>query len=124
MTISKQEYYDLLFEAAYDGTFPSYDAEHGRCRYRKIDNDGKEHRCAAGVLLLPEDYVVEASYSNSDNNKKLFEKRLPEGMTLTELQQCQDTHDSCCFGGWESENFITRINRLGCFKDVNRRDPR
>jgi hypothetical protein len=116
-----QEYYDQLYEAAYNGTFPSVD-EQGDCQYR--GPGGK--RCAVGLLIPAEAYrpglegvVVRHFFEEADVLD------MPEGFDLYDLLSVQGCHDATATRtcGWRAGDFVKKINRLDCFHNVIKRTP-
>lgn len=124
-TITPQQYYDMLENAATDGTFPGYENWH--CRYRS--DDGK-HRCAIGILF-PDDVsftVDEHNYDDGCNGISVLPDVLLEQMTKVEgfnhsdYAAVQFAHDNVADRArvprWSADEFINRINALPCFANV------
>lgn len=143
--MTKQDMYDRLYEAAYDGTFPSLmpdptnPAEGVICAYRG-DNGA---RCAAGLFLKDEAYHPSmennpvSTLINYYQEVKLFD--LPAEVAPYELSPIQWIHDDlaitarwykelkCEFLGkneWNPDRFVERINDLSLFRDVVKKQPR
>ena len=126
-TITAQEYYDRLYTAAHDGTFPSYRRENNHsgllCLYRGPDNT----RCAVGILI-PDD-----KYQPEFDSKNLTCDQLPgdacehvEG--VASLWPVQSIHDDEAekhlhSGQWDARSFIKRINTLSMFASVQKKEP-
>ena len=128
-TWTVQEYYDRLYEAAYDGTFPSYTEDPSyesgiRCLYR---GEGK-HRCAIG-LLLPDANYDEDFDNNPVGCYQLFRRGLleeVEGLGENELDRIQEAHDDTIreLGGWSASAFLKKLNSLSCFEDIEIKEPK
>jgi hypothetical protein len=112
--MTKQEYYNKLVKCASDGTFPS--GGEGGCWYRN-----GPHQCAVGILI-PESMYLSAFEGLPVDclfvNEKLPYDLIPESMTLSDLLNLQNVHDTNAREGWNSNKFIQSINIAGCFQDV------
>ena len=123
--MTKQEYYDRLKAAATDGTFPAVnpavkDRGVKNCYYRVDLTPSCPQRCAAGLLIPDEKYTP-------DLEGGLFEPKmravieLPDGMTLDDVCWVQTVHDTTARSPqWSPEAFISYINKLPCFADVQK----
>lgn len=117
---TKQEYYDLLFCSAIDGSFPAISPGSKRCKYRT--SDGKA--CGAG-LLMPDDKYKEAFEGNGVECLTVWEACCPPpGITLSDVSKIQGAHDRCAstllHSGWDAEVFVKDLNKITCFGDVSR----
>ena len=124
--MTKQEYYDLLVKSAYDGTFPSMESVNSlkKCLYRKINGDGKVHKCAIGILIPDDIYSPEFETGNFDHVLKRIMTCVPTNMNAVELLVVQGCHDNTAHEGWNPANFIGRINSLRCFEGVVKQKPK
>lgn len=117
MSISKKEYLEMLFKAADDGTFPSYNRNQGTCEYRNLIGS---HRCAVGILMSEEDFK-NFRFSNigaaAELPYQLIEKILPKGLELEDLENVQETHDYYASRCWNSDKFKKDILELECFQE-------
>lgn len=113
--MTKQEYYDLLIQCSEDGTFPS--SYLGECLYR---GEGKQ-KCAVGILIPDDKYDPRIEGQGLDQD--IFDLcDVPEGLTMYDLQSIQESHDTCDLVNFQI-NFIHKINKLPCFKEVTKIDP-
>jgi hypothetical protein len=127
-----QEAYDMLYESAYDGSFPSIDEE-GTCLYRADKTAGCKKRCGAGKFLQDEKYDADLECTMADMlPKNLFS--LPEGMFLRDLLIVQNAHDDSVKWNrkdgkergwnWDPDKYICNLNLVPCFTGVNQREPK
>lgn len=115
--MTKQDYYDLLVEAADNGTFPSMDG--CTCFYRGPGGS----KCAVGILIPDKDYSSLLEYSTvRELPSKLVQQILPEGMDISDLENIQKAHDAFNRVAWEANAFLKEINKLECFRDVNKKE--
>jgi hypothetical protein len=126
-----QEYYNNLVHFAYDGTFPSL--AHGNdCMYRGDGTPSCHKRCAVGVQIPDEDYDARMEHGSLKSMPARFiqKVRVPEGLTLQDLQNIQTyCHDKVAqktggWGGWNAEIFIERLNSQPCFANVVKVHPK
>lgn len=116
--ITKRDYFQMLVNAARDGTFPS--VTDGVCAYR--GRNGK--KCAIGLILTDEEV------NTTDNNASisLLSIKFPsldlnnrvEGLTIGDLAKIQNLHDTLHFknlSAWPGDVFIDRLKQLPCFKE-------
>lgn len=142
--MTKQDMYDRLYEAAYDGTFPSLmphptNPEKGLiCAYR---GDGGA-RCAAGLFLKDEAYEPSmetktvGTLINYYRGVESFD--LPAEVAPYELSPIQRIHDGLAITArwdkelecevlekneWNPDRFVERINDLSLFRDVVKKQP-
>ncbi len=124
-----QEYYDLLYASAYDGTFPSaaFRAGQLRCRYRLDSTANCKHRCAIGLLIPDEKYLSCLEGLTAWDNLLRPCLALPVGINEYDLENIQLAHDNNCryHPGWDAGKFVHHINKLECFTfaNVTKRQP-
>lgn len=116
--MTKQEYFELLKESAYNGTFPSA-VKHERgtsCLYRKDKTAGCKQRCAVGLLIKDEDYDSDLDLSPAYEVLHLVD--IPEGMTEGDLLNVQMAHDDEARRNEFSPARFMESIMLGCFYDI------
>ena len=121
--MTKREYYERLWQAAGDGTFPSI--SNGNCLYRGDQTAACKQRCAAGLLVPDEEYRrdMEGHDVRAMGNRGLFQTLLPEGLDLDDLRDVQKIHDDCAVeeNGWDAAAFRNALACMPCFAGVQRR---
>ena len=118
--MTKQEYYDLLVEKAFDETMPC--VGDGGCFYWKPEGNA----CAIGVLLPnghPGQHFFGPVGDLLSSHKDLW-SIVPDGMSLRDLTEVQDVHDACGLNKAHStesfqRRFVRAINSLACFAGVS-----
>jgi hypothetical protein len=137
-----QETYDRLYEAAYDGTFPSVGKNafgQWQCRYRATTEKDCPQRCGAGIFVPDDKYNPSMEGASALKIIVDFHAiKLPEGISDVALGKIQTAHDDTAikylgYGNdkqrwkklrWSPRKFIERINALDCFENVDRKSPR
>lgn len=117
---ARAAFFEKIKKAAHDGTFPSlqYDEDKGwvRCKYRFFDDNGKEHRCLAGLLLDRGDPIQEGEPVNGTTMNKVFNKYAEKmGIQLDDLYKLQCIHDRWAREGWNAEGFLDDVKSTGLF---------
>ncbi len=107
--------------AAVDGTLPSVKVTNGvtECRYRHTDEDGKKHRCLAGLLLDEDDVVPEGGAITNWALEHVFSPHCQRlGITAYGLRDLQAIHDRWArdVGGWNAEAFIREVELTGILR--------
>lgn len=113
--MTKQEYFEKLKIAAYNGTFPSTSKDvYGTttCRYRADKTACCKKRCAIGILIPDEVYDEFIEGNAICRIINFFE--IPDNMTLDDLALVQSLHDSMATE-WNADEFIKGIKNLACF---------
>jgi hypothetical protein len=127
--MTKQEIYDKLVTAAYDGTFPSYDSLSGLCRYHYCNTiTGKTHKCAVGIFI-PDDAQYKPVERNiylkhDDFFRKWFRELLDNNLCDKEIHSIQELHDSFSIDEkkWIPEAFVSELNKMPCFAEVKKKE--
>lgn len=121
---TKKEYYLLIKQSAYDGTFPSikvhpplnyYEGvgDNIECRYRGPNNK----KCIAGLLIPDSNYRESIEGCTIDLNNTTID--LPKHMNITQIIRLQNIHDKFATKTiWEPEKFMQEIDNSGIFDDV------
>lgn len=113
--MTKEEYKALLIHTSATGGFPARGGLFNRCMYRT--DDGK--KCAAGLLIPDECYTPQIeglcinSFCDEIRNPAtvLVARHLPEGVTLFQVHELQQAHDSRS-QAWDHERFVADVNRI------------
>jgi len=115
--MDKWEYKRLLEQSAVDGTFPSYiNDPTSYCLYRKDKTASCKQRCAIGVLIPDELYDPTIEYGIG-TNKVLDKFNIKvDGLSTQDFLYIQSCHDENASECWDSNQFISDINNLDCFK--------
>jgi len=121
MSVTKQEYYDMLVCAALDGTFPSFDEESKQCLYKSADG---KNSCALGILIPDSLYTSliekQGIYENGVYNWFINNNLLPLDMTQSEAADVQSIHDDIASSIWDLKYFLQHLNSLPVFRYCHR----
>ena len=120
MALTKQEYYDLLVTTSRNGGFPAVRVDDycfNNCVYR--GGDGR--KCAVGLIMPDDRYKKELEGTTASHVCKVCGTDwVPKGITAEDLENIQSAHDNLSNGDWRHIDFVTELDQLVCFADVQK----